>query len=284
MKFFSKTRSLAEAQDIAGRLPDILMQAEKIAASLTAGPLGRKRKGQGDDFWQFRAYDPQSDSADRIDWRRSASQDKLFVREREDMRPHKAVIWLDPSTSLHYTSDEKHKTKFEYGFIAACILANLLTRGGQTVMSTDSQVQVTHPQQLARLTDYWLDGDPLSDFNPGANTDVILISDFLNTNLKDLARIKKQVRGHNRQLYTLIPTDRAELSYPFTGHLKFETVEDDYNLETQNAHAMKTQYLDALKKHHDKISGIVGEKHLSLMLTDHPLKDAGLDLVRLLSR
>ena len=284
MKFFSKNRSLAEAQDIAGRLPDILMQAENIAASLTAGPLGRKRKGQGDDFWQFRPYDPQSDSADRIDWRRSASQDKLFVREREDMRPHKAVIWLDPSTSLHYTSDKNHKTKFEYGFITACILTNLLTRGGQTVISTDSQVQVTHPQKLARLTDCWLDGDPLSDFNPGANTDVILISDFLKTDMADLARIKKQVRGYSRQLYTLIPIDRAELSYPFTGHLKFETVEDDYNLETQNAQAIKAQYLDALKKHHDKISGIVAEKHLTLMLTDRPLKDAGLDLVRLLSR
>jgi hypothetical protein len=43
---------------------------------------GRRRSGPGEDFWQYRAYSF-GDSAQSIDWRKSARSDRVLVRENE---------------------------------------------------------------------------------------------------------------------------------------------------------------------------------------------------------
>ncbi len=62
----SPTRHQAEA--LAGRLPPLLVAAERVAATVVQGVHGRRRVGSGDSFWQFRPY-AAGDSTTRIDWR-----------------------------------------------------------------------------------------------------------------------------------------------------------------------------------------------------------------------
>ena len=71
-----------DAHAVADRLPDLLLEASRIAQTVAHGVHGRRRAGPGETFWQFRTYEPQ-DSAQLIDWRRSASSDHVYVRERE---------------------------------------------------------------------------------------------------------------------------------------------------------------------------------------------------------
>ena len=75
-------RAKAESAAIAGRLPPLLIAAERIAATVTQGVHGRRRVGSGDVFWQHRPYYP-GDELKRLDWRQSAKSDKIYLREME---------------------------------------------------------------------------------------------------------------------------------------------------------------------------------------------------------
>ena len=71
-----------EARTLASNYPALLAEAERVAAIMASGLHGRRKAGQGETFWQYRPYDS-SDAANRIDWRRSARGDSLFVRDNE---------------------------------------------------------------------------------------------------------------------------------------------------------------------------------------------------------
>ncbi|HYF07687.1 MAG TPA: DUF58 domain-containing protein, partial [Acetobacteraceae bacterium] len=59
------------AEALGARLPPLVVQAERVAMTVMQGVHGRRRSGQGDAFWQFRAFLP-GDPASRVDWRQSA--------------------------------------------------------------------------------------------------------------------------------------------------------------------------------------------------------------------
>ncbi|MEQ9446030.1 MAG: DUF58 domain-containing protein, partial [Rhodospirillaceae bacterium] len=59
------------AEHAASTLPPLLIDANRVAATVSMGSHGRRRAGPGDTFWQFRHYE-QGDSSQLIDWRQSA--------------------------------------------------------------------------------------------------------------------------------------------------------------------------------------------------------------------
>ena len=63
------------AEQLAAGYPALQAEAERVAAVVAQGVHGRRRPGQGETFWQYRNYQP-SDSANQIDWRRSARGDQ----------------------------------------------------------------------------------------------------------------------------------------------------------------------------------------------------------------
>jgi len=71
-----------EASTLAARLPSLVVSARQIAYSLLHGVHGRRQAGPGETFWQFRPF-ISGEPAARVDWRRSARENRAFVRERE---------------------------------------------------------------------------------------------------------------------------------------------------------------------------------------------------------
>ena len=93
-----------DAETLAGGLPPLLAAAEHLAASVMLGDHGRRRVGQGDEFWQYRPSHA-GDEMRMIDWRRSArAEDALFVREKEWQAAQSVMIWLDTGRSMEFAS------------------------------------------------------------------------------------------------------------------------------------------------------------------------------------
>ncbi|WP_368518847.1 DUF58 domain-containing protein, partial [Rhizobium sp.] len=63
--------ALSRARSRAALVPDCLVEAKRIANTVIAGWHGRRKRGIGENFWQFRPY-TEGESLSRIDWRRSA--------------------------------------------------------------------------------------------------------------------------------------------------------------------------------------------------------------------
>jgi uncharacterized protein (DUF58 family) len=61
-------------------------EARRVANTVIAGWHGRRKRGIGETFWQFRPY-VEGESLSRIDWRRSARDDTLYVRDIASGKP-----------------------------------------------------------------------------------------------------------------------------------------------------------------------------------------------------
>src|SRR5919108_5553199 len=99
-----------EARSLAETMPRLILEARRIAATVIHGLHGRKRAGPGENFWQYRRF-LSGEPARRVDWRRSARDDTLYVREREWEAAHTVWLWPDRSPSMQFASSLSQEPK-----------------------------------------------------------------------------------------------------------------------------------------------------------------------------
>ena len=117
------------AETLAAPFPQLLAEAERVAAIVAQGDHGRRRSGMGETFWQYRPYSP-SDSARSIDWRRSARSDSTFVRETEWEAANSVYFWRDGSPGMGFSSGT-HPTKQDRATVLLMATASLLMQAGE---------------------------------------------------------------------------------------------------------------------------------------------------------
>src|SRR5918912_921197 len=110
------------ALSLAGRLPRLVLEARRVAATLTSGIHGRRRAGPGESFWQFRPF-VTGEAAQRVDWRRSGRDDRLYVREREWEAAQSVWLWIDRSASMGYVSSLAEAPKIERALVLGKAIA-----------------------------------------------------------------------------------------------------------------------------------------------------------------
>ena len=140
-----------DAERISGSLPPLLVEAQRLAASLVTGVHGRRRAGMGETFWQYRAAhsgDPHS----IIDWRRSARSDRLFVREMEWEAAETVLVWADRSRSMDFRSELVSRSKADRAALLALALGLLLSRGAERfgLLGTEAEEPRSGERQLMR--------------------------------------------------------------------------------------------------------------------------------------
>src|SRR5262245_38450720 len=89
------------ARKIADAMPRLILEARRVASTVIHGLHGRRRAGPGENFWQYRRF-VSGEAAQNVDWRRSARDDHLYVREREWEASHTIWIWPDRSPSMNF--------------------------------------------------------------------------------------------------------------------------------------------------------------------------------------
>ncbi len=113
-------------------MPRLILEARRIAATVIHGLHGRRRAGSGENFWQYRRF-VSGEPARRIDWRRSARDDNLYVREQEWEAAHTIWIWPDRSPSMAFASQLARETKLDRALVIAFALAEVLVEAGERV-------------------------------------------------------------------------------------------------------------------------------------------------------
>ena len=124
--------ALARARQRAALLPDLLVEARRILNTVNTGWHGRRKSGVGETFWQFRPY-AQGEAISRIDWRRSARDDRTYIRDQEWEAAHTVWLWADPSPSMLYKSEQAHVSKESRALVLVLALDELLSRSGERI-------------------------------------------------------------------------------------------------------------------------------------------------------
>ena len=277
-----------EAHGLADRLPDLVIEANRIASTVAHGIHGRRRAGPGETFWQFRQFEG-ADAATLIDWRRSASSDQLYVREREWEAAHTVWLWPDLSPSMDFHSDLSSVTKRNRSVVLLLALAELLVRGGERVAllglgrptaSRKAAMQLAETI-VTNLTSPILTTSlppkiPLSRFSG-----TILISDFLEPldklgpRLEEIA--SRGVGGHLVQVM-----DPAEETLPYEGRAEFlglETSGERWIVD--RVESMRGAYVKRLAEHRDGLAAIARRLGWTLLVhhTDRPPYELLLSLI-----
>src|ERR1044072_3407694 len=128
----STRKATGEARSLSATIPRLILEARRVAATVIHGLHGRRRAGIGENFWQFRRF-ISGEPAARGDWRRSARDDHLYVREQEWEAANTVWIWPDRSPSMVFASALVWETKLDRALVIAFALAEVLVEGGERV-------------------------------------------------------------------------------------------------------------------------------------------------------
>src|ERR1700749_4441524 len=123
-------RAVGAGRMLAAAMPRLVLEARRVAASVFHGLHGRRRAGPGENFWQYRRF-AFGEPAQRVDWRRSARDDHLYVREREWEAAHTVWIWPDRSPSMHFASPLVPDSKLFRTLVMALERAEVPVDGGE---------------------------------------------------------------------------------------------------------------------------------------------------------
>src|ERR671912_2004288 len=177
-------RETDAALSLAQRLPRLVLEARRAAATLTHGIHGRRRAGIGETFWQFRPF-VTGEAAQRVDWRRSARDDRLYVREREWEAAQNVWLWIDRSASMGYVSSLAQAPKVERALVLGMALADIFVNAGERV-GLLGLMRAHASRQIAEKVAEAIAGDPSSlddDLPPrapiGRFDEAVIVSDFL---------------------------------------------------------------------------------------------------------
>jgi len=244
-----------EAHALADRLPELVLEALRVANTVAHGIHGRRRAGTGETFWQFRQFQA-SDPATVIDWRRSASSDHLFVREREWEASHTFWLWPDISPSMNFRSHLSSVTKRDRALVLMLAAAQMLVTAGERIALIGLTAPMASRKATSRLAEtlaaHQGDAALQSSLPPPARlsrfSSALLFGDFLDPPEVIAARLNEMgqhgVTGHLVQVL-----DPAEETLAYEGRMEFRSPEGNERWIADRVETLRPQYQAKLAAH-----------------------------------
>lgn len=217
--------ALTESKSVAAGLPDLLIEARRVAATVIAGWHGRRVAGRGETFWQFRTFAP-GEAASMVDWRRSARDDHLYVREKEWEAAHMVWLWADLSPSMDFRSRLGSVTKRDRALVLLLAVTELLAAAGERVglLGESNPILARNAAEriaefLGRATAKKPDTRPLRRF-----TDIVLLGDFLDP-LSETEEMLDLIVRSGARAHLVQVVDPIEETFPYSGRTEFHDPE-----------------------------------------------------------
>jgi uncharacterized protein (DUF58 family) len=276
-----------EAHALADRLPDLLLEALRVANTVAHGIHGRRRAGTGETFWQFRQFQG-SDPATAIDWRRSASSDTLYVREREWEASHTFWLWPDVSASMNFRSHLSTVSKRDRALVLTLAAGEMLVRAGERVALLGLTPPMASRKATSRLAEALAANEGSEALTvslpPKARlsrfSSAILIGDFLDPPELIAERVgemaQSEVQGHIVQVL-----DPAEETLAYEGRVEFRAPEGSERWIADRVETLRGAYQQKLAAHRDRIEEAARRIGWSFLVhhTDRPAAEPLLTLI-----
>ena len=242
---------------LAAAMPRLILESRKIAATVIHGLHGRRRAGSGENFWQFRRY-VSGEEARRIDWRRSARDDNLYVREREWEAAHTIWIWPDRSPSMAFVSKLARESKLDRTLTIAFAFAEVLVEAGERV----GLPGLTRPTGSRAVIDRMAEAiihDPRerpslpADFAPASLSEIVVLSDLWSP-IEDIRATLTQLSANGSQGHLVQIVDPAEETFPYSGRVEFSEPETGQMITAGRAENWRADYEARLKRHREELT------------------------------
>jgi uncharacterized protein (DUF58 family) len=245
-----------EARTLAETMPRLILEARRIAATVIHGLHGRRRAGPGENFWQYRRF-MSGEPARRVDWRRSARDGILYVREQEWEAAHTVWIWPDRSPSMQFKSALVQDSKLERCLVVAFAIAEVLVHAGERVgmpglMRPTGSRNVLDKMANAVVHDVTERMSLPPSFVPSSLSEILMVSDFW-TPIADIRKTIAQLSATGAHGHTVQIVDPVEETFPYSGRVEFIEPEGGSSITAGRAEAWKVDYDARVARHRAEI-------------------------------
>ncbi|MEP7029920.1 MAG: DUF58 domain-containing protein [Pseudolabrys sp.] len=241
-----------KSSKLAARIPRLILEARRVASTVIHGLHGRRRAGPGENFWQYRHFMSGEPSAN-VDWRRSARDDNLYVREREWEASHTIWMWPDRSPSMEFTSSMSEWSKLDRALVVSFALAEVLVQGGERVgipvlmrPTANRNVIESMAQRIVHDTSARPSLPP--NFAPAAFSEVLLMSDFWSP-VAEFRKTIGQLAANGARGHVVQVVDPAEEAFPYSGRIEFIESEGLGSITAGRAETWRNDYQALLANH-----------------------------------
>ncbi|WP_315834619.1 DUF58 domain-containing protein [Bradyrhizobium prioriisuperbiae] len=273
-------RADGESRTLAASLPRLVLEARRIAANVIHGLHGRRRAGSGENFWQYRRF-ASGEPSQNVDWRRSARDDHLYVREHEWEAAHTVWLWPDRSLSMAFASKTARDSKLERALIVSFALAELLVAGGERVgipglLNPSSSRNILDKMAQAILHDTTQRASLPPSFVPTALSEILVLSDFWSP-IGEIRTMLGGLSASGAHGVLLQVVDPAEETFPYSGRVEFVEPEGGEVITAGRAETWASDYVARVALHRDQISAETNR--LGWMFSTHTTSRSAAELL-----
>ncbi|MEX0654225.1 MAG: DUF58 domain-containing protein [Phycisphaeraceae bacterium] len=251
------------------RLKPLDLVARELVEGMRVGVHKSPLKGFSTEFAQHRPYVP-GDTLKHIDWRVYGRSGRYYIKLFEAETNFESMLLLDASSSMHFAGGGlEGMSKLEYAKYCAAALAYLVVdqRDAVGLGVFDSALRTYIPPSSSQAAIRQIAGE-LEGVGHEPKTDVagilhefarrlkrrgvvILFSDLLGQEAalaKGLEHLRH--RGHNVIVFHVM--DAHELSFPFTGNVRFRDLEGPDQL-LADPRRIRAAYMKELEAFLDRV-------------------------------
>jgi uncharacterized protein (DUF58 family) len=276
-------RAIGDGRTLAATMPRLILEARRVAATVIHGLHGRRRAGPGENFWQYRRF-VSGEPASRVDWRRSARDDHLYVREQEWEAAHTVWLWPDRSPSMMFKSALAQDTKLERVLVIIFALAEVLIEGGERIgvpglMRPTASRNVVEKMAQAMVHDATTRASLPPSFSPSPLAEIVVISDLWSP-IDEVHRTIAQLSASGAHGHVVQVVDPAEETFPYAGRVEFIEPEGAGAITAGRAEMWRTDYEARIARHRDEVRAETDRLGWSFIIhrTDRPATDLLLKL------
>ena len=258
-----------KARSLGAALPPLVVQAERLAATVMMGTHGLRRAGPGESFWAYRTYGF-GDSVQRIDWRKSAKTDEHFIRENEWEAANTLWLWAGQSQRMNFKSHLATETKAHHAAVLGLATSALALRAHERVGLLQAGERATYGRHvlvdLARKLALTAGPELPRPSAMQRRSTGLLISDFLEelqdieTSFSTLA--ETGMRGHVVQII-----DPAEATLPYAGRVEFLGLDTAKRFRAPKVESLRADYQQAFGDHSEGLRNVA--RRLGFTFTRH---------------
>src|SRR4051812_36458159 len=267
--------AVGKSRKLAARIPRLILEARRVAATLIHGVHGRRRAGPGENFWQYRRF-VSGEPAQNVDWRRSARDDHLYVREREWEAAHTIWLWPDRSPSMAFSSRLARESKLDRTLTIAFALAEILVEAGERV-GLPGMMRPTGSRAVIDRMAEALIHDPTEraslpvGFAPASLSEIVVLSDLWSP-IEEIRGTLTQLSANGSQGHLIQIVDPAEETFPYSGRIEFTEPEGAGEITAGRAENWRADYEARLRRHRDEIRAAAAKLGWSFTIhrTDRP--------------
>lgn len=246
---------IEKAKKISSNLPGLLFELEKTRSTYK-GISKQKKYGLGEEFWEFKSYQ-MGDPLNKIDWKKSAKNQKLIIKNNELENSKRIWIWIDKSVSMNYRFSKNTETKLDRAIVLSIVLVDIFLRSGEKVGIIGSKLGIKKGNESFLDLSVSILSDKLKPLDRRVKKGdyVIFLSDFID----DPNILRKNFISLSDCTYDALLVqvlDLSELTFPFVGKKQFYDPKSGIHRLITKSENMKETYKEEMRFHNEKLENI----------------------------